>query len=64
MIVILNLKVYFQIFQTSNPGEASSTFIRASRDPKEETQLRVAKSAKFGILRPKTMPKHFLNNPK
>ena len=49
---------------TSSPGEALSTFIRASRDPKGETQLRVAKSTKLGILRLKTMPKHFPNNSK
>ena len=30
--------------KTSNPGEALSTFIRASRNPKGETQLRVVKS--------------------
>ena len=40
--------------QIKSPGEALSTFIRASRDPKGETQLRVAKSTKFGILTPKT----------
>ena len=44
---------------TSNPREALSTFIRASRDPKGKTQLRVAKSKKVGLLRPKTKPKNF-----
>ena len=50
--------------ETSSPGEALSTFIRASRDPKGETQLRVANSTKVGLLTPKTMRKHFLNNSK
>ena len=49
---------------TSSPGEALSTFIRASRDPKGETQLRVAKSTKVGILIGKTKPKHFPNDTK
>ena len=52
------------LYITSNPAEALSTFIRASRDPKGETQLQGAKSTKIGLLRPKTMPKHFLNNSK
>ena len=30
--------------KNKNPGEALSTFIRASRDPKEEEQLWVARS--------------------
>ena len=52
------------ITKTSNPGEALSTFIRASRDAKGDTQLRVAKSTKVGLLSTKTMPKHFPNNSK
>ena len=54
--------LYFRVFVNSwnsrkkkCPGEALSTFFRASRDPKGE---------KTGPLRPKTMPKHFLNNSK
>ena len=49
---------------TSSPGEALSTFSRASRDPKGETQLRVAKSTKGCILIGKTKPKHFPNDTK
>ena len=60
--MLLRGEKFFQ--QTSNPGEALSTFIRASRDPKGETQLRVAKSTKMGTLTPKTKPTHFLNNSK
>ena len=46
------------------PGEASSTFIRASQDPKGETQFLVANSTKLGPLRPKTNSKHFPNKSK
>ena len=49
---------------TSSPGEALSTFSRALRDPKGETQLRVAKSTKECILIGKTKPKHFPNDTK
>ena len=45
--------------KASCPGEAISTFIRASRDPKGETQYSVTgskKSTKVGILRPKQYP--------
>ena len=49
------------ISQIKSPGEALSTFIRASRDPKGETQLRVEKSTKIDLLTPKTKPKHFPN---
>ena len=52
------------VFQTSSPGEALSTFIRASRDPKGETLLQVAKSTKRGILIGKTKPKHFPSDTK
>ena len=55
---------HFKITVIKNPGEALSTFIRALRDRKGETQLRVANSTKVGILRPKIMPQHFLNNSK
>ena len=46
------------------------TFIRASQDPKVETigtgstdcKVGLKIQLKVGLLRPKTMPKHFLNN--
>ena len=44
---------YGQHTRIKSPGEALSTFFRASRDPKGE---------KVVILSLKTMPKHFLNN--
>ena len=57
---------------TKKPGEALSTFIRASGDPKGEQQLSVAIEdkvglkipPKVGLLRPKTMAKYFLNKSK
>ena len=51
-------------FKTSSLVEALSTFIWASGDPKGETQLRVAKSTKVGILIGKTKPKHFPDDTK
>ena len=53
-----------KILKIKSPGEALSTFIRASRDPKGETQLRVAKSTKMDTLTPKTKPKNFPNKSK
>ena len=67
MVSILNFCNHIVISRLNSiksPGEALSTFSRASRDPKGETQLRVVKSTKMGLLTPKTKPKHFPNKSK
>ena len=61
---ILGAEKIPKFIKIKSPGEALSTFIRASRDPKGETQLRVVKSTKMGLLTPKTKPKHFPNKSK
>ena len=37
------IKIMTEIFKIRSPGKALSIFFRASRDPKRETQIRVAK---------------------
>ena len=56
--------IEFWLSLIKSPGEALSTFSRASRDPKGETQLQVVKSTKMGNLTPKTKPKYFPNRSK